>query len=120
MDATPLLRTKLHAPAPRADRVHRQRLFERLDAGRRTEGWIADLQMAALSLRGRDDVSAFIAALPAATASSSATSPSSKCCARWRGACPTLRRRIGNRTEAIGKAQGLGWLERAGKRVTIP
>src|SRR5262245_32773234 len=36
MDATPLLRTKLYAPAPRADRVHRQRLFERLDAGRRT------------------------------------------------------------------------------------
>lgn len=36
MDSTPLLRTKLHAPVPRADRVHRQRLFERLDAGRRT------------------------------------------------------------------------------------
>jgi LuxR family maltose regulon positive regulatory protein len=36
MDATPLLRTKLHAPVPRADRVHRGRLFERLDAGRRT------------------------------------------------------------------------------------
>lgn len=36
MDSTPLLRTKLHVPAPRADRVHRQRLFERLDAGRRT------------------------------------------------------------------------------------
>lgn len=35
-DSTLLLRTKLHAPAPRADRVHRQRLFERLDAGRRT------------------------------------------------------------------------------------
>jgi LuxR family maltose regulon positive regulatory protein len=35
-DSTPLLRTKLHAPVPRADRVHRQRLFERLDAGRRT------------------------------------------------------------------------------------
>ena len=28
---------------------------------RRTEGWIAGLQMAALSLRGREDVSAFIA-----------------------------------------------------------
>jgi LuxR family maltose regulon positive regulatory protein len=36
MDSTPLLRTKLHGPAPRADRVHRQLLFERLDAGRRT------------------------------------------------------------------------------------
>jgi LuxR family maltose regulon positive regulatory protein len=35
-DSTPLLRTKLHVPAPRADRVHRKRLFERLDAGRRT------------------------------------------------------------------------------------
>ena len=31
--------------------------------GKRTEGWIAGLQLAALSMRGREDVSGFIAAL---------------------------------------------------------
>ena len=31
----PLLATKLHAPAPRADRVRRERLFDRLDGGSR-------------------------------------------------------------------------------------
>jgi LuxR family maltose regulon positive regulatory protein len=35
----------------------------------RTEGWIAGLQMAALSMQGRDDVSAFIAEFTGVTAS---------------------------------------------------
>ncbi len=41
----------------------------------RTEGWVAALQLAALSLQGRDDPSAFIASSPATTASSSTTWP---------------------------------------------
>ena len=39
----------------------------------RTEGWIAALQLAALSMQGRDDPPAFIAGSPATTASSSTT-----------------------------------------------
>ena len=40
----------------------------------RTEGWIAALQLAALSMRGGDDVSGFIARFAGTTASSSTTS----------------------------------------------
>ena len=41
----------------------------------RTEGWIAGLQLAALSMQGRDDVTGFIRAFGAMTATSSTTSP---------------------------------------------
>src|SRR4051812_20453444 len=39
----------------------------------RTRGWIAGLQLAALSMRGRDDVAGFINALPEMTDTSSTT-----------------------------------------------
>jgi len=49
----------------------------------RTEGWTAALQLAALSLRGREDVGYFIARFAGTTGTSSTTWPR-RCC-RIRG-----------------------------------
>jgi ATP/maltotriose-dependent transcriptional regulator MalT len=77
-----------------------------LDA--RTEGWPAGLQLAALSMRGRDDPSGFIDALPAATVSSwttwsrrcSADSPTGLLTSSWRPPCST-RSPVGRSVERL-------------------
>ena len=47
----------------------------------RTEGWIAALQLAALSMEGRDDVTEFIAGFTGTTATSSTTWSRKSCSA---------------------------------------
>jgi LuxR family maltose regulon positive regulatory protein len=58
-EAAALLRTAVEADLPEAAVAA---------LADRTEGWAAGLQLAALSLRGQDDISAFVEASPAATA----------------------------------------------------